>query len=166
MFIANCLFMLRKGITTLMLIGRPERLTFGTPAKSNNPPASAVTTYRIFPMLFKTGPRVLARLLACSASAKSASLRRSNSATLSLSLQKTLTTFRPLIISSTYPSRRPVFFCCLRKFRELLPPIFFVTFVMMIIPAKVMSVSHNENHNIIPSTHEIVTTAVIIWGIA
>ena len=62
MLIASCLVIFKNGITTLILIGRPEKLKFLTPEIIKIPPDKAVKTYKIFPTLFKIGPKVLARL--------------------------------------------------------------------------------------------------------
>ena len=64
------------------------------------PPANAVNTYKMLPMLFIIGPKMLAYLFALSASLNNALLSLSNSCSTACSWQKTLTTFSPFIISS------------------------------------------------------------------
>ena len=47
-----------------MLIAIPERLKLYTLKYIKSPPTIATTTYRIFPILFKIGPSILAYELA------------------------------------------------------------------------------------------------------
>ena len=85
--------MFKNGITTLMEIGKPDKLKFLTPDKIKIPPDNAIITYKIFPTLFKIGPKVLARLFPFSEFINNSSLSFSNCFMLSSSWQNTFTTF-------------------------------------------------------------------------
>ena len=94
----------------------------------------------------------------------SSSFRASNSSFASGSWLKTLTTFWPLIISSTYPFREARDFCCFPKNFALPPPIFIVAFSMKNVPSTITRVSHTLQPSMEMKTTVRVITEETVWG--
>ena len=149
----------------LIPIAIPEILRFGALERSKIPPVNATATYKIFPIFPSTGIRIFANLLAFSASWNNSSLRRSKSASLSLSWQKTCTTFCPFIISSTKPSTFPSATCWRTKYFAEFPPTFFVTKNIRITPHTTTIVIHTLKYSIIENTVSTVIEEIKSCGI-
>ena len=91
-------------------------------------------------MFMMIGPKMLPKRLARSTSCWRLSLRRSKSASVACSWQKTLTTFWPWISSSTKPSTAPRERCCWMKLLAERPPTVRVTWIMATTPRSTTSI--------------------------
>ncbi len=164
MFPVNCFVMFKNGTTMLIDIAAPFKLMFGTLNISKIPPASATITYKMLPMLLSIGPKMLAYLLAQSASSKSDWLSFSKSDFASSSWQNTLTTFSPFIISSAKPSSFPKDVCCLKKYFAEPPPIFLTITVISATPEITITVIGTLRYIIITKSVVMLVADIKSWG--
>ena len=75
-------------------------------------PRTDVSTKFIFPRFPTAGPRMFANFIALFALLNNAVFSLLKRSSAFFSYENTFTTFRPSIISSTYPFTIPIFLCC------------------------------------------------------